>query len=344
MGRVRYIDGLRAISVALVIVSHLANHSSIASDSWFARLVDPYGTLGVSIFFVISGYVICRSLLSEQATRGRVSLSAFFARRAFRIIPPLLFYTATIVWLAWAGLIPSEASEVTRSLVFICNLPPPISPYCGGYIGAHLWSLSFEEQFYLVFPLLFVPLASRGQWAILTLPVVAIAAKLAGLSSIGHYLHFMSFIAFGAWAAYNETRVRGWCERLPSWAIAILIAGAFLITNLRGDTIGNGINVLVMPPLLVAVIFSIARLDRVRLALESRPVVAIGAASYSIYLWQQLATYPFPGAGYSFYALSITACVVGAMLLFRYIETPLVQYGSAVSRGLRERRRLASDL
>jgi peptidoglycan/LPS O-acetylase OafA/YrhL len=344
VGRIRYIDGLRAISVILVIASHLSNHSSIANDGWLSRLVDPYGTLGVSMFFVISGYVICRSLISEQTANGNTSIAAFFVRRAFRILPPLLVYTATIVWMAWAGLIPSDSGDVTRSLAFICNMPPPISPYCGGYIGAHLWSLSFEEQFYMLFPFVFAPLVRRGQWAILALPILAISAKLADLSSIGHYLHFMSFIAFGAWAAYNERQVRDWCDRLPLWAIAAAIPLAFLTTNLRGGTIGNGVNVLTMPPLLVLVLFGVARLSSVKSALESRALVTVGAASYSIYLWQQLATYAFPGAGFGFYALSITGCIIGALLLFRYVETPLILYGGAVSRSLQEQRKLAADL
>jgi peptidoglycan/LPS O-acetylase OafA/YrhL len=111
--RIEVLDGWRTVSVVLVILSHvllysgvrLADTSSFAARKIYDPLIVSLGGLGVNIFFVISGFVICRGFLKEVGETGRVSLLAFYVRRFFRIVPPLAVYLAVLVTLAWLGVI-----------------------------------------------------------------------------------------------------------------------------------------------------------------------------------------------------------------------------------------------
>ena len=101
--RIPSLDGLRAISIFLVVALHTLQRYSVhhpVSYTWRAVF---NGSLGVSIFFVISGYLITSLLLKEHGGRGSISLSGFFVKRAFRILPPILAYVAVLLLLAGVG-------------------------------------------------------------------------------------------------------------------------------------------------------------------------------------------------------------------------------------------------
>ena len=147
------INGLRALAVLGVVVFH-------ADRAWL-----PGGFVGVDIFFVISGFLISRIILSQCAT-GRFSLTMFYARRAKRILPALLV-VASVVWIVgWFMAAPTQFREIGGGLLgnsyFTVNFWLLRLAGVGGYFGAdatvkpllHLWSLSIEEQFYLVWSVL----------------------------------------------------------------------------------------------------------------------------------------------------------------------------------------------
>ena len=95
------LDGLRALSVLLVIALHTLQRYSLTHNVSLIYYIFCNGGMGVFIFFVISGYLITTLLLRERDTTGKISLKSFYIRRAFRILPPLYFYILflTILWL-----------------------------------------------------------------------------------------------------------------------------------------------------------------------------------------------------------------------------------------------------
>ena len=155
------IQGLRGLAVLLVIVTH-------AGASWL-----PGGFVGVDVFFVLSGFLISSLLLAEAGRTGRVSLTAFYGRRARRILPAATVVLATVAIFAPLHLGPDQVEkvndDVTWSALFLANIhfasgdtdyfaldesPSPVQ---------HYWSLAVEEQFYLVWPALLLLLVT-ARW------------------------------------------------------------------------------------------------------------------------------------------------------------------------------------
>jgi peptidoglycan/LPS O-acetylase OafA/YrhL len=330
--RVTEIDGWRAISVLLVIFSHLLLRSSIAVDLERFIFIDAWGHLGVQIFFVISGFVICRGLLAEDEQRGRTSMAAFYVRRLFRIVPPLLMYLATILTLAYLALVEFDHSQLLRILTFTCNF----SVSCGGYVTNHLWSLSVEEQFYLIFPLAFLFFKAFrkiafGAWGIL-FPIIVLALMALRFKPASYMADFL-YINIGVVCAFYEAEIARICRKLPKFTPALCFGILLLASALVGpDRISTLTRCLVLPPLIALMLMSSHyRPSYISDFLNIRILTSVGQVSYGLYLWQQLATYPFPNAGVGFYAVSLTACVALVYLSFYGIEKPLMALGARIS-------------
>ena len=112
-----------------------------------------FGYLGVKVFFVISGYLITRLLIAEHARTGRISLRGFYVRRVWRIFPAFYAFVGAML-AAWAiGWIALAPGDVVAALTYTMNYH-----YERSWGLGHIWSLSIEEQFYLVWPFLFLAL------------------------------------------------------------------------------------------------------------------------------------------------------------------------------------------
>lgn len=144
------LDGWRTIAVGAVICNHLL--------LWNGHKLDPrgLGTLGVDLFFAISGLLITYRMLEEHDRTGEVSLRSFYIRRAFRILPAALLFLAVVSVLSAIGILPITPMEIISSLLFFRNYYADATPLT--WYTVHYWSLSVEEHFYLLWPALLVGL------------------------------------------------------------------------------------------------------------------------------------------------------------------------------------------
>ncbi len=152
------IDGLRAISIIAVIFYHAP----------IKKLNDIFGGgyIGVDIFFVISGYLITSIIYKELIETGNFSFKNFYERRVRRIIPPLVFVCFITLPIAWYYLLPFSIIELSKSIIYSLGFSSNFYFYFSGQeYGApnslyipflHTWSLSVEEQYYIIFPILFL--------------------------------------------------------------------------------------------------------------------------------------------------------------------------------------------
>ena len=293
------IEGLRAVAILLVVLYH-ARVSAV-----------PGGYVGVDVFFVISGFLITRQLVTEVARTGKLSIAGFYARRMRRLLPAstLVLVVTLIAAKLWLPVLQLKA--LTRDVLYIVvyamnyhlaaaktnylNADTPPSPL------QHYWSLAVEEQFYFVWPLLILAvavLASRRKYVVLTTVLAAIAAVSLWLSvttttranSSAYFgLHTRAWeLAFGALVAMTAT---GWA-RLPrltaatlAWCGLAMIAAAAVAFD---DSTSFPGSAALLPVTGAALVIGggCARLAAGPERLLGVPVMqGIGKVSYSWYLW-----------------------------------------------------------
>ena len=149
------IDGLRAIAVGIVILYH-------SKISLFGHKYFEGGFIGVDIFFVISGYLITSIIFKELITTGSLNLKYFYERRVRRILPVLLFVMLVSFLFAWMYLLPISFIDFSNSILYSLGFSSNFFFHYSGQEYAspsglykpflHTWSLSVEEQFYIIFP------------------------------------------------------------------------------------------------------------------------------------------------------------------------------------------------
>ena len=153
--RIPQLDGLRAISISLVIFAHLFNSAGVSLPvSWFRWQM--FSGLGVRVFFVISGFLITGLLLREKEECGSISLLRFYGRRTFRILVPYYVFLAVLIVAQALHLVRFTGNDLLHALTYTTNYQTDRS-----WVTGHCWSLAVEEQFYLLWPLAMVLLGKR---------------------------------------------------------------------------------------------------------------------------------------------------------------------------------------
>src|SRR5438874_1165516 len=153
--RIPSLDGLRGVALPVVLFSHLVGTKNFISPATDSCLYE-FGNLSLKVFFVMSGYLITNLLLHELETKKRIHLVKFYFRRTFRIFPPYYLMILGLVIMGFAGWINLTSRDVLSALTYTSNYYPDRSWNVG-----HTWSLSVEEQFYLIWPAVLVILGKR---------------------------------------------------------------------------------------------------------------------------------------------------------------------------------------
>ena len=302
MGYQPALDGLRALSVIAVILYH-------ADVSWL-----PGGFLGVEVFFVVSGFLITSLMLEERAASGRVNLRTFWIRRARRLLPALfvmLLALAIAVATFATDSAPDFRRDVVPALLYVSNwwqiwfVETPYFAASDLPVLRHLWSLAVEEQWYLVWPLVFIALA-----------------KLPGrmASAIAVFLGVGAAVATAVlWLPDSESRTNFLYLSTPTRASGLLLGAALALWWRRGGSVRRWLTVMlditalgllgvlglaaatvyvndeslyrgwlaatsVISVVLIVVAVRPSQ-SLLRKALGSLPLAAIGRRSYGLYLW-----------------------------------------------------------
>lgn len=168
---------MRALAITLVIGGHILPHHP---NAWMRAIFA--GQDGVGLFFVLSGFLVTALLLRERMETGGVDIAHFYFRRAFRIVPPLLFYLVAVMCIGWVEGDPIPLRVVSSVVFFYHNMT-----HEGTWMLEHTWSLAVEEQFYLLWPLLFVLLLRLSWraliWTIVSLILLTPLFRMGGASS-----------------------------------------------------------------------------------------------------------------------------------------------------------------
>lgn len=290
------LDGVRAVAVALVLLFHLGL-------PWL-----PAGYLGVSVFFTLSGYLITTLLLREFATTSTVSLRGFYSRRARRLLPAASLVLGLVALARWNGefsLAPRLRADLYGALFDVYNWVQLAggSSYAALF-GAvtspleHYWSLSIEEQFYLVWPVTLLWLCRRGarRGGSVLRPVLLLTLAFAAAAPLIAW-------RWGGDAAYWSTPSRlpelligallaAWLHTRPRvgagarWWAAPALATILVCSAVLPSGSGPAFSGWLSPFALVSalLLLSLQVPGPITRLLSARPLVAVGRVSYGLYL------------------------------------------------------------
>lgn len=328
------IDGLRAVAVLSVFIFHL-------NANWL-----PGGFVGVDIFFVISGYLIT-SILYNDCEEGRFSLARFYQRRIARIFPA--FFTVALATLAGAALVyspqdlASAGANLVAALLSVANVKYmlqgsyfQISPDAQPFL--HYWSLSVEEQFYIIFPILLFLIFRYARaylvpiLALLTIGSLAACVVLTQVNPVwAFYLLPTRAWELGAGALLAAFLSTSSQQAVPNPRLlpfaGLLVIGGSIIFVQEGSQFPGWQAIFPVVGTVAIIASGAGSNSRVEQWLSSRPMVNIGKMSYSLYLWH----WPvFSLIDYQFYALPVEIRLglkigLSALLTvatFRLIEVP----------------------
>ena len=249
-GRIPSLDGLRAMSICLVIVGHAS--ATVAVFSHSASTLFAFigaGRLGVSVFFVISGFLITKLLAREQQAAQSIDLKAFYIRRMLRIFPAFYCYWLVVLALTLLGCIHVPRLDLVSSAVYIWNyVPRKVDSW---FLG-HTWSLSLEEQFYLLWPfILFLSGPKRGKWIAFGIVVFAPFLRVASYflfpstrPLIGMMLHTRadslmigSLLALVMQERDHIDTIKRWAQSslIPVGALCFVAVDTILSVRFRGE-------------------------------------------------------------------------------------------------------------
>lgn len=335
-GHILELDGFRGLAVLLVTAGHFLEYHLRGRNGNTLSLA--LGQTGVLLFFVLSGFLITGLLQREREATGRIGFRNFYVRRALRLLPALAVLLASVAVLVQLR----QVTDVTRTEFLACLF------YARNLFGhsttlGHIWSLSLEEQFYLLWPLT-LALLPRKDAAMKTLAVctgfmiwrgLAISANLfpyeRGIYYVRPYFRFDSILigAFVAlWFASSEPgreQARRILRLAPTFALWVALAlWAYFGEMVSRPLHTTLLEILAAAALAEAVLCPDKWTSRI---LRSRALRFFGMISYSLYLWQQLFTMadqPSWGIWRQF-PLALVAPVALATISYFALERPALR-------------------
>ncbi|GAA1913087.1 acyltransferase family protein [Microbacterium aoyamense] len=354
-----HVQGLRAIAVIFVVLYHF----------WPARL--PGGYVGVDIFFVISGFLITGHLMRELTATGTVRLGQFWARRARRLLPASLLVllvcalVAMSPYLTPTSALPNEVREIIASTFYVENWFLALNS--ADYLNhsgdpttvQHYWSLSLEEQFYVIWPLIMLLAAWIGVKYFRGARRRAVLIAL-GVVTVASFVFCVAFTITNPAPAYFVTFARMWqfgvgamIALIPLLQVRNAIVSFFLgwggvlvllfvAFRFDGQTPFPGY-MAALPTFGAAAIIAASNTERwwypTRI-LALRPAQFVGDISYSLYLWHWpliiiAPSVPFWGLTIYHRVALLVLCFVLAWLTKRFVEDPVRSWKVLTSRPAR---------
>jgi peptidoglycan/LPS O-acetylase OafA/YrhL len=351
------LDGLRALAATMVIFFHFGG----PNWTWLS------GWVGVYIFFVLSGFLITTLLLREQDRTGRISLSNFYIRRVFRILPPYLVILGGIVaYVLLRGEFRSRdfPTALKFYLTFLNEFLPSVTHGADNFFSGS-WTLGIEEKFYLVWPFLLVAIgigAAKRKFLLVAAAMVVLLA-LTPVTAGGWVLEYSQtaiyrstihyfILAGGCLLAILLHYRRGYALLRPLThplaAIPIVAVFAVFHTNfddLWHDTRNNLWLLVAYALLTMLLLVVLVSPGPLRWLLGTAPMRFVGERSYSLYLLQGpvhfVVVQAVPGLAVNRTVTALTVFFVGlaiADLIHRWVEKPLIDVGKRLITRKEDRR------
>lgn len=360
-GRLPQLETLRGMAALFVLLDHLPKILPLPDGILAVPLFVPSWWTGVDLFFALSGFVVVRSLRSEAARGGRLGVAASFAvRRAFRLWPTALLVVAAVCAFAFGVDRHADASSgplVLREALWtmvgganfrgwLCTVHAA-SDCARAEILGHMWSLALEHQFYLLAPLLLLVSPRTAATGLLLALAGVVALDRSGEGAwffrpdafvIGSVLALVDFDRVGRRVAEYGARRVFWI----GLATMLLAPGIFAVHSRSVGFLVTGIA--------AAAVVAATACAPVRTGRVHRALGALGAVSYSFYLWHlpvlnawhealsRLGALPSTQAGWILAAAgALPFCIGAAVVSHRFVEQPLRRFGNDLAHRIAHR-------
>lgn len=345
--RLHSLDGLRAFSILLVVVGHIAG--TVNAPALLMPLHN-LGNFGVKIFFVISGFLITFLLLDELRRNGSISMRGFYWRRIFRIFPAFYFYLVLVLLANSLGYLELYPGDALHAATFTMNYH-----HERAWALNHTWSLAVEEQFYLLWPLILALLGVRRALVCAALLVVAgpfiraamwylldadASAMTREFQAVGDALATGCLLAVLHHRGYSIPRwLRSHWFAWVATTLFIVPAVLYKLEPALFYILGQSyVNVIA-----AVIIWRCITVDRgiIHWLLNLSPVVWLGTLSYSLYLWQEPFLNSWSSAWFAAWPVNLVLAFACAMISFYLVEKPFLKLGRylATTRSTRFQRR-----
>jgi peptidoglycan/LPS O-acetylase OafA/YrhL len=323
MKRIPSLDGLRAISISMVV----AGHWIFLAHGWQLALY--YAHLGVKIFFVISGYLITTLLIQEHARTSTINLGDFYVRRAYRIFPAAMAFMLPVFVVYWSQL---RWYHMAAAALYVANFDP-LRPW---FLG-HLWSLSVEEQFYFLWP------SVLRKWYRHRIKILAAVLLLAPIYRLACYALKAPHAAVESFPAVADSLAAGCLlailtphiPKIKAWLGFLMLFPIVLVPMYPPVTRLHTVVLLffLWPLMLLSIAGVLLHVVQTPYRLLNlRPVVWLGKISYSLYLWQQLFTLNPHSRPWYFLLFAVGL----ACLSYYLVEQPMLRLRERRTRGRSE--------
>ena len=326
MRRFTALDGLRGVAALIVVAYHFGGRDF----GWLS------GWTGIQIFFVLSGFLITTLALREESAKGRVSVRNFWVRRLFRILPAYLVVLLAMIATTYrrGG---SDWTLLREALpyywTFTNEFADPESPWMLS------WTLGIEQKFYLLWPLIAFGVVLSPHVRLTTIGLVVGALTVGAwvwTDAPGSPASYVSILVGCGLAVSMHTRtgfgrLRSLMTPLGRGTVLLVFLMAQLLVG-WGHARAGELATVVYVVVVAAVIPGLLTDGAAARALSTRPMRWLGARSYSLYLCQVLAAWTvyalLPGlAAIAMVIATIVVGLVGADVLYRYVESPMIRVG-----------------
>jgi len=333
--RIPSLDGLRAVSILLVLFAH--SRYSVGFPVQLSRLAY-HCAVGVTVFFVISGFLITTLLLTEEAKNGFVNRTDFYIRRAFRILPIFLLFILFVTLWRKVEAIGLTNGDILHALTFTVNF----APGRGSWFISHFWTLSVEEQFYLLWPTVFI-ISRKHLKPVLCVFIIYSCISRAiwhrypefGTVALAPYFSASDAIMIGALGGILLFENPGLTSQkiFDRWSLkllAIIIIAFFVYCVDSGKLSIIAIpfgNVFISASILFLVFAYLKPSNSLAYKfLNNKIMVHIGLLSYSLYVWQQFFIKGSTPFTWRTFPLNILFIYLAALASYYLWEQPFLKF------------------
>jgi peptidoglycan/LPS O-acetylase OafA/YrhL len=353
------LDGLRGLSILMVLTAH------VYAPGWH----ELQGGYGVTVFFVLSGFLITQLLCREERDTGAISLSSFYVRRAFRLFP--IYYLILAVYCVLIFVLHLRpdgragfADALPWYLVYLQDFPYfRDRSLTGGHIAVpfyQTWSLGIEEKFYLLWPIVAFRLLRVPRGRIYLAAAAAILFSSARFFWAGRFIFPYAAICWGCFAAllFELPKVRESLARIfSSWqAPVILLSWPLVHVAVAWSSLPTSVQLwaeLGYPLAIACVIFASLSFTPLVRALSWKPLTVLGRYSYSIYLVHLLVRQGVDqalqklnisrGSGFLVYLFMLLISTLVAAILYYTVESPCRDLGRRLSNSWKKKSAATSE-